>query len=109
MNLRDDLIAGKDYQVISKDQWRIIEENYTRPDQISVHPVRRLYEKMGLGIRTFPDIIYHRFEVLILVGGARSPALDTKFVFFSKKKTWEEFKQRMAKIINNNLALFLSE
>jgi hypothetical protein len=71
--------------------------------------VRRFYEKMGLGIRTFPDIIYHRFEVLILVGGSRTPALDTTFVFFSKKKTWEEFKQRMVKIINNNLALFFSD
>jgi hypothetical protein len=54
--------------------------------------VRRFYEKMGLGIRTFPDIMYHKFEVLILVGGYRGPAIDTIFVFFSKKKTWEEFK-----------------
>ena len=54
--------------------------------------MRRFYEKMGLGIRTFPDIMYHKFEVLILVGGSRGPALDTTFVFFSKKKTWEEFK-----------------
>jgi hypothetical protein len=71
--------------------------------------VRRFYEKMGLGIRTFPDIMYHRFEVLILVGGSRAPPLDTTFVFFSKKKTWEEFKQRMVKIINNNLGLFFSD
>jgi len=71
--------------------------------------VRRFYEKMGLGIRTFPDIMYHRFEVLILFGGTNVPPLDTTFVFFSKKKTWKDFKQRMVKIINNNLALFFSD
>ena len=45
--------------MISKDQWAILEQHYTEKAK-AVHPVRRYYEKLGMGIRTFPDLHYHK-------------------------------------------------
>jgi hypothetical protein len=71
--LRDEMQSGKDFQLVSKDQWNHIVQNYTSP-KLPVHHIRRFYEKLGMGIRTFPDVTYHKFEVsFIFLGGPDRP------------------------------------
>jgi hypothetical protein len=60
--LKEELQAGKDYQLISRDQWQIIETGYTKKGQF--YPIRRYYEKTGMGIRTFPDVFYHKVGLI---------------------------------------------
>ena len=52
--LLEDLQLGKDYQIISREQWAIIESTYTT--KTLINPIRRFYEKTSVGIRTSPDI-----------------------------------------------------
>jgi hypothetical protein len=98
--LKDQLVAGKDYQIISKEQWHILSQHYTKADLYPVYPIRRFYERMGMGIRTFPDVTYHRFDVCIVMGTNSRPVFDV--MYFSKKRTWEDLKKRAVKIIREN-------
>ncbi|CDW79869.1 ubiquitin carboxyl-terminal hydrolase family [Stylonychia lemnae] len=76
--LKDDLLLGEDYLLISKDQWNFLEQNYTDTGKAKTFTIRRFYEKLGIGIRT----IY--------------------VVYYSKKRTWEEFKIRLVKLLKED-------
>lgn len=58
--LKVEMQLGKDYQLISKDQWTLLEQSYTMPNTAPIYTMKRSYEKLGVGIRTFPDIHYHK-------------------------------------------------
>jgi hypothetical protein len=67
--LREESISKKEYQLISKEQWAFIEANYAEKQggkiaAHALHPIRRYYEKLGMGIRTSPDVQYHRVSYL---------------------------------------------
>lgn len=69
--LSDDAIQRKQYQVISKEQWAFLESNYAEKTKhgdgshhvTHTHPIRRFYEKLNVGIRTFPDVHYHKVTI----------------------------------------------
>ena len=50
---------GKDFEVVSKDQWQIFESQFSVPG-VPVCPIRRINEKLGVGIKTFPDLYYQK-------------------------------------------------
>lgn len=58
--LKEDMQMGKDYQLISKEQWLLLEQNYAVPNQVPVYTIKRFHEKLGMGIRTFPDLHYQK-------------------------------------------------
>lgn len=55
---------------MSKEQWAFLESNFAEKASQGkaagyhhIYPIRRFYEKLGMGIRTFPDIHYHKVRV----------------------------------------------
>lgn len=68
--IKEEYISNKGYQIVSKEQWAYLESNYAekltispgsnKPVMQAVYPIRRFYEKLGMGIRTFPDVHYHK-------------------------------------------------
>jgi hypothetical protein len=53
-----------------------------------------------MGIRTFPVIMYHRFDLFLF------PLNQVFSTYFCKRKTWGDFKTRIQKLIKDNTAHF---
>ena len=54
---------NEDYVIISKEQWALLEENYVIADKVQVYPIKRYFEKLGMGIRTFLDLQYTKVRI----------------------------------------------
>ena len=61
--LVEGLERNKDYQTVSREQWNFLVQTYTLP-HIPYYTIKRAYENMGVGIRTFVDTDYQELFTL---------------------------------------------
>lgn len=54
----------KDFTVVSKEQWNLLVSLYTLPNH-PYYTIKRAYENMGVGIRTFVDTDYQKVNDLM--------------------------------------------
>ena len=65
--LKEDMVVGKDFQLVSKEQWTLLDANYTSKGGAKYFTVKRYYEKIGHGIRTSPDLMFSKVRNTLII------------------------------------------